>query len=108
MARYEKTIAGKDYLFAITIPNDVFTTVYDCLDSTAQQMIDGAYAENNIVDGYVVCYTAIFSTSRVHGDAGIDIVAISEKYLCPMEFWVKYVTLKAATPTAAVVRIFIS
>jgi hypothetical protein len=54
----------------------------------------------DILDGYIVS-TSAFIVSRAHPDAGTEVVAANEKYLCPMENWIQKV-LVGGSGTATV------
>ena len=107
MARYEKTVAGFDYVFAITIPTGSFVTVFSLLTTAQQSIVLGNAAEFNLLDGYVVSYQGPWQASRLHPGAGIETVMTNEKYCSPVEGWPTFVTCSASVPTAAIVRIFV-
>lgn len=108
MARYEKTIAGNDYVFAITLPTADFEYIMDLLTPGQQDQIRELFINQNIVDGYVVCYQGPFSVTRAHDEAGVETVLTNEKYTCPIENWPERIMVKAGSTMPALVRIFVS
>jgi len=101
MARYEKTIATKDYVVSILLPGTP-TSVRDLLPSSIQVHINGLIDGNDILDGYIVSPNG-FEVTRNHDDAAIETIPANERYLCPMENWIDNVLVKGSGN--AIVRI---
>lgn len=106
MARYEKTIATSDYLFAITIPTS-YASVYSLLSPGDKAIID-ATNTTDILDGYVVSYAGSFTTNRTNTGTGEETVQQNEKYGFPFENWLAKVNLKSGSNIVAVVRVFVN
>jgi len=101
MARYEKTIATKDFVVSILLTSTP-TSVRDLLPSSIQEQINNLISSSDILDGYIVGPNG-FDVTRDHPDAAIETIPANERYLCPMENWIDHVIVSGAG--SAVVRI---
>jgi len=122
---YEKTIAGEDRIYEITIP-ETPTLIYDLLSEgdkadydnlinvgiEVQPLVNPSYNADKKryrtpVDGYIVNVNSNFHVATSQSGAS-DLALKDLQYTFPVYFWLNKHWVYSDTANAAIIRIFFS